>query len=534
MLWTDSTASVVNETLTEIKRRNRAEYNAFIAELDDFYTGAFSPYFEGEYSSSNNSSDPDTRSSGGSGYLQRYFPNAYDNGKGAMTPAYLKFLRRLVHLKASLFHRQPQYIYTINGDPIEQDGPLARILKKVEGQCMLTTRLKELDRKTRLCKTAFAIWAWRGGKMNLDVYTPDRVDFWQDENDPANLDACYIIAHELPQPQDTTLAVSERRFAVWERPSAGEIAVNGQESDAWTMRVLNVNGKELPNPLFPDNVNRYGTYPYTIWHEVDPTDCLLQPPDESYRTIQIGTILLWSHYLLNAQRAGGTMVLKTQRPIGPSDLPIGMDRAILLEQQEEFDFKKIDFDAASMVQFAQSYMQAFAATEGIHPDAFAIDGQSFSNAITAVAKQMDRMDLQEEREDSEQYWEYRINDLIAKLIPVWNYHNPSERLPEGLGLYIKWAVPDAPMDPLHKIQARQAAYNCGLRSPVQDIMEENENMTEDEARSRFGKNLRDMRILKNEMDGGLRQTVGADPASADASGTGKPEASDKPDEEGAE
>ena len=517
MLWNDQTAPTVEETLKEAKRRIRLEYNAHVAELVDYAEGVFSPWFEGTLEGRPSgrgpglaSETPESRLSSLSSpaYFQRYFPNAYDYGRGSLQPSYLKVLRRLVHLKAGLFHRQPEYIWTVDGEPIEGDDALAQTLKKIEFQCRLTTRLKDLDRKTRLCKTGFSVWAWRGDKINLDIYTPDIVDFWQDQNDPANLDACYIIAHELPQPQDTVLSIQERRFAEWERPSAGEVEVReGNESTGWTMRVLDISGKELDNPLFPDNVNHYGIYPYIVWHECDPTDSILVPLDESYRTMQIGINMLWSHYVLNAQRSGGTMKLTTQRDFGPSDLPLGMDRAVLLEPNEDFTFEKIEFDAESMVQFAQAYMQAFAASEGIHPDAFAIDGQSFSNAITAVAKQMDRMDLQEEREDSERYWEYKATELAAKLVPVWNYHNPTERLPEGLSLMINWAVPDMPMDPLHKIQARQAAYNSGTRSPVDDVWKDDPTInTREEAFSKYGRNIGEVAIRNRDLEGGMRQT----------------------------
>lgn len=516
MLWTDTTNSAVADTLTEAKRRIRYEYDAHIGEIVDYYGGIFSPYFEGSLdttnrvvsTSSRNSLTPENSGySNQHSYFQRYFPNAYDNGNGALFPAYLKFLRRLVNLKASLFHRQPRYVWMVGDQKVEPDSREAQILKKIEYQCRMTTRLKELDRMTRLCKTAFSVWAWRNGRMNLDVYTPDLVDVWQDKNDPASLDACFIITQELPQPQDTMLSTEQRRFAVWERPSAGEVTVgDGNESTEWTMRILDVNGKELDNPLFADNVNQYGEYPHIVWHENDPSDCIIVPPDDSYRTMQVGTNLLWSHYLLNAQSSGGVMKLKTQRDFGPSDLPIGMNKAVLLEPNEDFTFEQVRFDAESMVQFAQSYVQAFAASEGIHPDAFAIDGQSFSNAITAVAKQMDRMDLQEEREDSEQYWEYKAVELSRKLVPVWNHHNRGDKLPDNLSLTIEWAVSDMPMDPLHQIQARQAAYNTGVRSPVDDIMESDPTIkTRQEALSKYGRNLGEMAIREREL-GGMRQT----------------------------
>jgi hypothetical protein len=485
LLWTDKTNHAVTEAFKELKARNHSNYVTLVEELDSYYEAVFSGYFEGE-----------------SGYLNQYFPNSYNGGKGDMIPIYLKFLPRICRLKGSLFHRTPIYSKYYKGKPIEEDHEQAQIWRQIDRQARITTKLKDVDRRRRYAKTILTFVGWRNGKLNLDVLTPDVFEVYQHEDDPANLDACKVVAHELPQPIDTPHNAHNRRWLVFEQPD--------EKTPDWTTRILDVNGMEHPNSLFPRGINLYQAFPYVIWHETQPADSLLAPLDESLRVFQIGLNLLWSRAHVNARNAGSIPVAYTEDILKPNELAWGSDYLFKMGHPDanKVEILNQSWGAQDMLTFAQGYLQVFASMEGIHPDAFAIDGDSFSSAITAVAKSMDRADMQEERQDSEQLTEYQFYELVDKIRTVWNTHNlATNHLAPEFEIRLEWAVADAPMDPHHKEMAMEARINRGVANPIDEIMAEHGIDDPKEAEAIFEENLEIRRRL-NESGPGIRQSPG--------------------------
>ena len=461
MLFNDKTEQFITDATQRVKDLADADYDSYIEKIVDYYHADFNSYFESDGGQSNTGEDRNDIPTS-SALLQRYFPNAYDSGNGSLYPVYQKFTRRLINLKATLFHRRPRIVLQRKGKDVEKDSADQLLWDEIDKGCRLMSRLKELQRTTALCKTAFAFVGWRNGKLCIDPLTPNLVDVYQDKDDPGNLDACWMIEHELAQSVDSQRAETERRFTVWERPSnnmpEGDGPKLGEPVDYWSNRILDVHGNDLPNPTFEmeetkTNHNPYGMYPYVVFHEADPITTIFAAPDQSIRSAQEIVNLLWCKAHLAAMMATGVAVMKSQ-DVEDSERPWGSDVLVHMGPQDDFKFESTNFQYKDMVDFIQGVMQAYASMDGIHPDAFTINGESFSQAITAVAKQMDRMDLQEEREDSEVYWgEYQLPALAD---------NKRFDKPEELTVRVEWAPSDAPMSPQEEAQAQQARFNAGM------------------------------------------------------------------------
>lgn len=122
-----------------------------------------------------------------------------------------------------------------------------------------------------VCKGAFALnefgvgVAYRGGKIQLDIFPPDYVTVWQDENDPLKIKALMyevILSDTADAPAIDSAAAnnSNKRYFVWWDTDGNHF-------------MFDEHFYKLPNPDNPDNVNPYkdaqGNYiiPFVICHK---------------------------------------------------------------------------------------------------------------------------------------------------------------------------------------------------------------------------------------------------------------------------
>ena len=501
MLWQDQTTSAVEQCFLTAKQRAHTDYQRIIEQVVDFDRGLMSPYFE-----SPGSFDKDRNPVPGTGgYFQKYFANAWENGNGPLPALYFNCVRRLVKLRATLFHRRPIIHLERKGVRLADNDPAVLAWRKLERKCRLASRLKALQHATELCESAVGYAAWRNdgmdaagrpinGRVELDILTPDVVEVYQDDWNPGSLDACRIVAHRLPMPVDTPTSTLDERWIVWERPGPAVGRIPGSTpEERWTCRIIDNQGRPIadwqsrpiPNPLFADNLNLYGLYPYVLFHRTEQTGQIWGQPNETYASMQKAINLSLSLATLRQWASGGVAVLESQTA-EKSDIPFGPFRAIRVNPDEDFRFAAMAFDAEGTVKWIETLLKAWAVMDGIHPDALTLSGGAFSNAITAIAKAWDRQDLVDEREDAMPYWEDQLGTLLTRMVVVSNTHSgATEQIPADLEWDIEWAEVSVPTSPQEKEQAFQAACNSGMDDPISRRMREKPGLSRENAEADF-------------------------------------------------
>lgn len=472
MLWHDKSANETMTILKEAKTRVRESYVRYVTMLKDFYHGDHESWME-------NVGDPvhpDDATKEFEGYFEQYFPDAWDGGNGSMLPQYLPLIRRLIDVRTGLFHRKANLpLVRQDGEPVSVDDPQVQTWKDIQEQGKLHPKLKYWDRMTDLCRTTMMHPGWRFGQLDFDVLTPETFFVYEYKYAPKRLDLAPLVMHELSQPLGTPMSDTQRMFVVWERPS--------RRGEPWTVRVTDIYGRELDDQtLFltadgkSDPVNRYKRYPYVMAHAEEPTFGIYAELDDSLLMAQVGINLIWTdyHLAMRTQHGGQAVLTVEDKTKAPKHVSMGRGSVLLLQDTgtsggESFTFANSPLDVAGMIAYLDSFLRTQAMLRGLNPDMFSVNGEQFNQAHTAVAKAMDRVDLQETREDREAYWEMKLKELFEMVKAVWNTHNPSQRFDDDVTIGVEWADIDTAFDPLHEAQAKQAQINANLVSRVDEV-----------------------------------------------------------------
>jgi hypothetical protein len=431
-----------------------------------------------------------------------------------MVPQYMPLMRKVVDYVAATFHRPALLkLRTRDGEALPEDHVQTRRLRRMEIETQLHPALRQWQRRAEGGGTAFLFPVARWGRMSWEVLTPDVVWAWEDERAPGDVQRCEWVAHELSRPMISTNRAREadaRRFVVWTR---NEVKI----VDRWGRPVADPGlGATVEGTLVSGNP--YGLIPYAVLHRDPHTAGMWGPIPESYVTSQVGINLLWSDFHLQMRLVAGLGVANlVDTAKFPERLKYGIDRILKLGPDDKFDFRGPALPIEGMLSFAQKYVQTYAVMRGLQPDVFSIDGEAFSTAISAVAKEIDRVDVQEMREEKEPDLRTRIvYDVWPIGRAVWNVSHPEHRIDHDLDLDVEFPEPKRVVSALEDAQARQARINSGMSDPVEELMAAKPGRTEAEAEALFEKHLARAARLRDALGGG-RQTVGA-PGSSGPSG----------------
>ena len=469
-IWEDRTGPAIENITRAFKEQVRANLDQIYCELIGFHDGDHSSYMAGALPVTTQDltlADQQTNHC----YFGRYLRNSWDSGKGGMVPQYVPFLTRIVQIGATLFHRTPTTSLVDVSGKVKQQATdkFNEILRRMR----FTARAKRLQKRVTLLNTAFAYPRWDGSQVQLDVITPNNVEVYPDPNDPANLDKALMIRHRLPSLEDSPDVFPER-WLVWQRIKGAVPAL-----DEWTVHVVDNGWRVMDNPYFPENVNPYKAYPYVVFNAEEQQDRIFQQVDDSLLSAQVGLDILATWYAFN--QPDGLRVFKTGDGKLPKDMPTGRGFGVELNVNDEFEWVDMPFDAQGMMTWLEATLKYNASLRGLTPDVFSLDNEAFTTALTGLARQMDRWDVQEVREDQEPYWEFKLDLLRDKIVKVHNYHSVSgDSIDPSLRLAVEWAQPAAPVDPQSQAQTRAIAVERGWASAVDFVMEDHNIATRED------------------------------------------------------
>jgi hypothetical protein len=458
MLWEPQAFSAVRRVAKASRDAASYEYLRTCTMLVDFFEGDHLSWLVG--TAPTHPDDYQARDA----ILKRAFPNAFADD--ALEPQTLPFLQKLIAVLASALHRQPGYVFLRNGERIDPTQGEGKALAEVLKQVGFHDALKRIHHRGYLLRTCFAGVRQAGRTIKIDVATPDRIDVAESVLDPTDLQTCTALCHEVSHTE------AGRLFMVWRRNPDGKV----------TCQPVDVFGLPKAIPGFEPPV--FADYPFVVYHPVTPTDSIYATLEDSFTTAQIGMDVMWTDYMLARKMAGGFVHQDGVDTV--KHVAMSRDRIYCTEGGVKVEFIARPQNLAEMLQFAEAYQKTYAVLHGAHPDLFDLNGNNYYAAISAASKQLDRIDLQETRQEQRTKIERLAEELFGIVRMVWNdlmvrLNEPGRKIADDLELLIEWPKPQEVGDPLALAQAKQARMNAGLTNPVKELLAENEGMTPDEA-----------------------------------------------------
>jgi hypothetical protein len=139
----------------------------------------------------------------------------------------------------------------------------------------------------------------------------------------------------------------------------------------------------------------------------------------------------------------------------------------------------------------------------LSPDAFL----KVNTAVTASARAFDARDREAAKARYEPIFVEAEQELAQLVAAVLNLTEPV-KIPEDVGVELRYSSYDPPVDPLHESQATQAGVALGLQSVV-DLVAERDGLTRTAARSKVEANLKERAELQTLGAGQQQAGAGA-------------------------
>lgn len=416
---------------TAAMTRKQPNYEPMVDQLDKLYQGNHSPM------------------TGPTGYLAQIFPQSYAGGRLALNS--VPMVPRFVNTSAQLFHARPSWLLTRDGEEVPPDDQDSKRWKDLAKETRWDSRCRVIQRRDVLWGTVFARPAWRSDQMKIDVLKPSTVQVIESPDDPSDLNDAVAIS----------VVLDANRREVWERPNAD----NGFQ---WLYGVMDTKEKTITDPLFGGTfINQYGRYPFVAFSTYPCETGVYATCDQTLLDQQIAADLAETWADFQFRMGFSIAVIKTTKDLGKEELPVGPDMLVQLMPGGDEEFARVasGLDTGQLTAFIEGKFKRYAALRGIDPDILSTDGKQMIASLTGVAKQMERTDLQELREDAAIPYEDLLPELFDATRTVHNYHRPDLRISEDLVLEVRWAEPQVPGNALQDAQADQMRLEQGVITP---------------------------------------------------------------------
>jgi hypothetical protein len=145
---------------------------------------------------------------------------------------------------------------------------------------------------------------------------------------------------------------------------------------------------------------------------------------------------------------------------------------------------------AQITTWNESRLRLLCSMFDLSPDAFL----KVNTAVTASARAFDARDREESKARYQPVLLEAEQDLAQLIAAVSNLTEPV-KIPEDVGVEVRYSTYDPPVDPLHESQALQAELDVGLASVV-DRVADRDGITRQAARQKVEANLKERRELE--------------------------------------
>tara|TARA_Y100000310_G_scaffold89505_1_gene86595 strand:+ start:229 stop:1782 length:1554 start_codon:yes stop_codon:yes gene_type:complete len=309
---------------------------------------------------------------------------------------YFPLIRMYTDRLAVVTHRPAETWLVQNGQRLPEDHPLTQRWRGDEETLQLDERLPAAERLLLANNNVLVNPGWVGGKPRWNVLAPYEVRVDQDPDEPDQIAGAPHISVMLPQTKDSDSQAAVEANALWLtwRRAVTRDAWGGIKSQRWEVWLHDRAGQARRNPLFRDNVNRYGVHPFVLWRLGSPT------PGRVWVPPNVG----WYHQQLSADiklcDLDHHMRLQMHSQLvlnGGGDLkniPLGPDRAIHSPSGDvDAEYLTPNPNVSMGIAHFNFDLRATAVAEGLPPDTW----EPNSSTRNLAAKQLEQAALQARR-----------------------------------------------------------------------------------------------------------------------------------------
>ena len=365
--------------------------------------------------------------------LARYFSEPE-----AMQQVCLNITRKVILQLAQVYREPPRRV--VEGSKLDQDT-----FNEIADGLGLDVKLKQAQRLVKLLKTCLLRPVWRGGRLDLDILTPDLLDVATGDT-PEALEAI-MVTHlgAGTRPEDVT-------YSLW-------------TPETW--RLLNYRGHTVQ-----EEANPYGVLPFVPCWDSAPLADFWQPGGDDLVSAQEALNLKLTDLMhLIRHQSFGVGYLKGVRGAGQ----MHVDPGALLELPEngEVGFVSQEAEIAEVVESIKFLIRQVAVMHGLSAASMSLDPSTASG----VSKVQDSKELAELRADDVALWRRYEKNLFGVTRAVWNHHNPTVKLSEGATLSLDFADAKPTMSPQEQATTWERLLDLGVITAVDIAMERNPDIT---------------------------------------------------------
>jgi len=312
---------------------------------------------------------------------------------------------------------------------------------------------------------------YRDGVVELDIITGDKCFVYQDINNPTKITDLFIHISGLEQTPSSRADHRIDQYIRWNNETQSTVNVDiangkilsetnielnpyGKIPIIWFTNDLQINNfwPEKNNPIIESNG----------WINVDTTNLNLMYSFQAYSTLVIIGMddkaikdIEWGPQALLAMKSDpATETQPSANYINPSPK--------LSEYEMAIANKKVDAAQAA----------------GLSAQAYKKDNTSFSSGY--MLKLSNETLLKRVKSDR-QYYVAPIKSLLSLMMITWSMNNTAKSFPEDTEIRLNYSEITYDSSPIEKAQMNVILLSQGLTSAVEIIMQEDPDITEDEA-----------------------------------------------------
>jgi len=354
-----------------------------------------------------------------------------------LTPAFVNIVRKVTNALAQVYREEPKR--DIDGS--DRDKEVFAEIARTSG---LSVKMKLASRYTKLLKTIMLRPVWRGGKVDLDVLTPDILDVSTGDT-PEDLEAVMVTHYPGSGKTD------EVEYSLW-TPE--------------TFERLDCQGKTIE-----EEANPYGLIPFIPCWDHMPTDSFWLAGGDDLITLQetINLKLVELLYVLKFQGFGVGWIKGLENA---GQIEIGAGIAVQLPENGELGYAATNAPIKDLIEAIEFLIAQAAVSNGLAAHSLSVNPKVESGAARMVSNR----ELDEMRSDDVALFRQYEHRLFEVMKTVWDVHNPGRRFSEKASLQVDFADPKPETSLKERAEAWERLIGLGVLSPVDAAMERNPDL----------------------------------------------------------
>ena len=450
--------SAVTEILKRAKELNSNTRKNDAQKLMDYYRGQFNAGPTGQVSGSGKTYAGKSRySTAGMGHTDALLSGIFKKKWEDISPhkAYVKLTSQIINKISMVWKEGVTLAFTD-----DEDGKMAAELDSIMPD-NFEEFMQTVEVYTKLLSTVVVRVNYRGGRVELDLVTPNVLDVVQDEEDPTQ-----AVAYIVTQTWTDTVSDTRIHYRIW------------TPDDTW---IENEKGAPVgmvePNPY-------NGELPFIPCYNVAPLDTFFNPLD---------------YYLINAQEKANLLntymfyILAYADPVwfakncNLENLVIGPSKIIAASTMPgvEATLEAVNPQAnpETYRRLLDGHIRDSLRAYGIEPP------RDTGSTSSGIALKLENYERVENRRWDVLRWRSTVRDLISKIVTVYAAHNGGV-LPVDIDrLIVDFGEVNLPIEYKDQLDNWEREIEMGLKSPAEVMMESNPDIDEETAKVQVQDNL---------------------------------------------